>query len=99
MTMILFNSSNIYEGEILNLEVATTYIDDFFKYAKLIPSMLNIGSISPLESLTLRQNNYGVFLMRSDLKSLFIMVSPLEDKKKSWEIILKGIFVDDLMII
>jgi len=31
MTIILFNSSRMYEGDILNLVVATTYIDDFFR--------------------------------------------------------------------
>lgn len=42
------------EGEELNLVVATTYSEATLMYAKLIPSILKIGSQSPLASFTLR---------------------------------------------
>ncbi len=43
----------MYEGETLKRVVATTQIEDFFKYAKFIPSMLKIGYTSPFDNLTL----------------------------------------------
>lgn len=46
--------------------VPTKYNDAMFKYAKLMPSILNTGSQSPFESLTCLKNSSGVFLMRSD---------------------------------
>ncbi len=87
MTTILFKSYSMYEGDTLKRVVATTQIDDFFRQAKLIPSMLKMGQTSPLDNLTLRQNSSGVFLMRSDLKSRLMMESPLAERKNICEII------------
>ena len=83
----------------MNLLVPTIYKPVFLIYAKLTPSILNKGGASPLYNFTFLKKVSDVFFTNSYLKSLFIIVSPLADKIKNYEIILRIYFLNKKMIL